>query len=61
MSLSRLQILEIKKRRNEGQTNEQIAVDLGVTTVTVARWVKKLREAGHEVKRFTRGRKAMEL
>lgn len=59
--MKRSQVLEIKKLRNEGQTNEQIAEEMGVTPVTIARWVKRLREAGHEVTRFARGRKKLEL
>ena len=59
--LEKEQIFEIQKLRNEGKTNEFIAEKMKVTPVTIARWVKRLREAGYEVKRFARGRKKMEL
>ena len=51
----------IKTMRNEGKTNDEIAKHFDCSPVTITRWVKRLREAGHEVKRFKRGRAKLEL
>jgi len=60
-SLTRLQVLEIKRLRNEGLTTDEIAKKLDRTPMTIYRWIKRLREAGHEIKRFPRGKKKMDL
>lgn len=60
--LSREQVMSIPEMRAEGKTNEQIAELLNVTRMTVNYWVRRLRDEGHEIKRFGRGgRKAMAL
>lgn len=60
--LSKEQVLSIVDSRNEGKTDQEIAEELNVSRATVAYWVKRLREEGHEIKRFGRGgRKAMTL
>lgn len=60
--LKKEQILSIVDMRNEGKTEGEIAVILKVTRNTIAYWVKRLRDEGHEIKRFARGgKKAMEL
>lgn len=60
--LTKEQVLSIVDKRNEGKTDQEIADELEVSRATVTYWVKRLREEGHEIKRFARGgRKAMEL
>jgi len=59
--MTRKEVLKIKTMRNEGKTNDEIAKHFDCSPVTITRWVKKLREAGHEVKRFKRGRTKLEL
>ena len=62
MKLTKEQVLSIVTRRNEGKTDQEIATELEVSRMTVAYWVKRLRDEGHEIKRFPRGgRKAMVL
>jgi len=60
--LSKEQVLSIADKRNEGKTDQEIADELNVSRATVTYWVKRLREEGHEIKRYGRGgRKAMTL
>ena len=60
--LTREQVLSIPVLRNKGKTNEEIAAEFKVARNTVAYWVRRLREDGHEIKRFGRGgRKPLEL
>lgn len=48
--------------RAEAKTNDEIADILKVSRNTVAYWVTRLKEGGHEIKRFRRGgRKALAL
>lgn len=49
------QIIEIMEWRNKGATNEEIGQMFRVSRKTVAYWVKRLRDDGHEIKRFGRG------
>ena len=53
--LNEEQVKQIPAMRNEGKTDQEIADEYGVARNTITRWVKKLREAGHEIKRFPRG------
>ena len=60
--LTKEQVLSIVPKRNDGMTEQEIADEFEVSRATVTYWVKRLREEGHEIKRFARGgRKAMEL
>jgi len=60
--LTKEQVLQIGEKRNAGKTNAEIALELGVSSMTISYWVKRLRDSGQEVKRFARGgNKAMEL
>jgi transposase len=60
--LKKEEILSIATMRNEGKTEQEIATILKVSRYTISYWVKRLRNEGHEIKRFPRGgRKAMEL
>lgn len=54
MKLTKDKILKIPKMKAKGMTNEQIAQEFGVTLRTIASWVPRLREAGHEVPRLTK-------
>ena len=47
--------MSIAEYRNLGHTNEEIAQMLGVSRKTIAYWVTRLREDGHEIKRVGRG------
>ena len=53
--LSEAEVKQIPLMRNEGMTDAAIAEHFGVARNSITRWVKKLREAGHEIKRFPRG------
>jgi len=60
--LTEEEVKKIPEMRAEGMTDQEIANEYGVARNTITRWVKKLREAGHEIKRFPRGgRPKMEL
>ena len=60
--LNKEQILSIKDRRNQGETDQNIAENLNVSRTTISYWVKRLRNEGYDIKRFPRGgRKAMKL
>lgn len=50
IQLSREDILRIPAMVNEGKPLKEIAVELGSTIRTISKWIKKLRETGHEVK-----------
>lgn len=54
--MTREQVLTIKKMKNSGNTEAEIAEAIGRSVATVARWTKKLRDAGHDVKSNRRGR-----
>lgn len=58
--LTREQILSIPKMRKRKMTNEQIAAELKTHPTTIIRWVRKLREAGHDVPKL-QGRPKIEL
>lgn len=60
MSLTKEQILSIKKMRDEGKKNKEIADILKTTETTVIRWIKRLRDSGHDIKKRV-GRTRMEL
>lgn len=53
--LTERQVKDIPAMRNSGLSNDEIAETYGVAKNTIVRWVRKLREAGHEIKRFPRG------
>jgi transposase len=53
--LTEEEVKKIPEMRAEGMTDQEIANEYGVARNTITRWVKKLREAGHEIKRFPRG------
>lgn len=57
--MTRETVLQIKKLKNDGKTIVQIAEAIGKSPTTVARWTKRLREAGHEVKANKRGRRSI--
>lgn len=60
--LTKEQIMQIPEKRNAGMTDQEIADEFKVSRTTISYWVKRLRESGHEIKRFGRnGRKPMEL
>jgi len=59
--LTREKILQIPKMRKEGLTNSEIAEKLGTSEPSVIRWVKRLRESGHNVPPRTGGTKRIEL
>lgn len=60
--LTQKDVLSIVQKRNAGKTNEEIGVDLGVSRAVVSYWVHRLRDSGHEIKRFGRGgRKGMKI
>lgn len=62
MKLNKEQVLSIVTMRNEGKTEDEIAKELNVSRVTIAYWTRRLRDEGHEIKRFPRGgRKPMAL
>lgn len=50
------QIMEIPHMRNElKMTDNEIALAFGCARNTVTYWVKRLRDEGHEIKRYGRG------
>lgn len=51
MKVTKDQILKIPKLKQQGKTNAEIAVILGVGLRTIYYWVDKLRAAGHIVPR----------
>lgn len=60
--LSKEEVLSIASKRNQGMTDQEIAEELEVSRTTVSYWVKRLRDEGHEIKRYPRGgRKPMKL
>ena len=60
--LTEEEVKRIPDMRNDGMTDQEIADEFGVARNSITRWVKKLRDAGHEIKRFPRGgRKPLEL
>lgn len=62
MKLTKEKVLSIATKRNEGKTDQEIATELKIARTTVSYWVRRLRESGHEIKRFGRGgRKPMDI
>ena len=54
--LTRDEILLIPDFIEEGLTYQQIGEKLGVTKLTIARWIPKLRQYGYFVPEIKRGR-----
>lgn len=59
--MKRSQILEIKKMKLAGKTNDEIAEYMQINVVTVRRWLQKLRDAGHDVPKDKPGQKPIDL
>ncbi len=57
--LTRDEILSIPPLLEEGYTYEQIGAKFGVTKLSIARWVSKLKFYGYEVPKIKRGRPTM--
>ncbi len=55
--LSKKQIVSIVEMRKKNMSNQDIAAKLNVNMSTVSRWMRRLREAGHDVPKLTGGRK----
>jgi transposase len=51
------QITDIPKLRNLGHTDQEIAEMFSVSRITINYWVRRLRDEGYEIKRFSRGGK----
>ena len=49
--LTKENILQIPEMKKQGATNGQIAKHFGVHVQTIVLWIKKLRQAGHEVEK----------
>jgi transposase len=50
MKLTKKEILNIPKLKDEGISNEEIARRMKVHPQTIYYWIKRLRESGYEVK-----------
>ncbi len=61
MKVDKQKVLSIIEMRKKNQSNEHIAEKLGISAVSVARWMKRLREAGHDVPKRAVGMKKLEL
>lgn len=59
--LNKEQIYSILPMRERGDSTQAIATSLGVHPQTINRWMKKLKEAGHNVAPVKKGRPAIKL
>lgn len=51
----------MKKLKHAGVRTDEIAKQMQLSTETVRRWLRRLREAGHDVPRDKPGRQRLEL
>lgn len=59
--MKRSEILEIKRLKNDGMSVKEIAAQKGVDPITIYRWLRKLKEAGHVIKNDKPGPKPIDL
>lgn len=59
--MKRSQVLEIKRLKLQGKTTKEIAEEMNRTEVTIRRWLKRLRDAGHDVPKDKSGPKELNL